>query len=937
MTGQFSPQTLRFYATLHGLKVTVLIDTGSTYNILQPRIASHLNIPSTPIPNFSVMVGNGSHIHCADLCRDVPLTLQRNMFHAPFYLFPIEGADVVLGMAWLRNLGTITADFSVPYISFNHNNTHITLTGEPLTLPLPSTPNQLHHYLQNDSIASLHLLTFTDHTSDTATDTQSLSILTTTTLPQVHELLHAYPSIFNTPHGLPPSRHHDQRIPIHPNTAPVNVKPYRYPHSQKEAMTTIIDDMLHEGIITPSTSPYSSPVLLVRKKDGTWRFCVDYRALNAVTVKDRFPIPTIDELLDELGNATIFSKIDLRSGYHLIKVVPEDTHKTAFRTFDDHYEFLVMPFGLSNAPSTFQSAMNDLFRPHLRRFVLVFFDDILIFSRCLDDHLLHLKIVLDLLASNSFVAKLPKCVFAVDQVDYLGHIIYARGVAPDPDKIKAILDWPVPHSLTTLRGFLGLTGFYRRFVQHYATIAAPLTDLLRSTRLKWNTEAELAFTTLKNRMTTTPVLSLPNFDKVFILETDASATAIGAVLSQDGHPIAFFSRKMCDRMKASFVYVKEMFAITEAIKKWRQYLIGRHFHIYMDQKSLRNLLTQTIQTPEQQQWAAKLQGFSFNIFYKPGKSNLVADALSRKATDSEAATLLFTITAAVPTIISSLHKYYTTHTEGKQLVTQIQTNTTMTDSYSFNKGLIHFKGRIFVPHFDDLRRALITEYHATPLAGHSGLQPTLSRLTASFLWPGVYKDTKLFISQCAVYQQNKYLPTKKPGLLQPLPIPSQTWEDLSMDFITHLPNSFGHTAIWVICDRLSKYSHFIGLPTKFTAPTLAARFSSEICRLHGVPKSIVYDRDPLFLSKFWQEVFRLQGTTLKFSTAYHPETDGQTEVVNRTLETYLRCFASEQPKKWYKYLHLAEFWHNTSVHSAIKISPFEALYGRQPPTVKDYI
>jgi len=263
---------------------------------------------------------------------------------------------------------------------------------------------------------------------------------------------------------------------------------------------------------------------LSEKKDGGWRFCVNYRALNAITIRDRFPIPTIDELLDQLGSASVFTKMDLSSGYHQIRVVPEDKHKTTFRTFDGHYEFLVMPFGLTNAPSTLQSAMNDLFRPFLRRFVLVFFDKILIYNRSMTDHLIHLRLVLDLLAVHKFFAKLSK-------VYYLGHVISTQGVSSDSEKIQAILDWPTPHSLTTLRGFLGLTGFYRRFVRHYATIAAPLTDLLKFTKFSWNIQAENAFTELKQLMTTTPVLQLPDFSKPFCLETDASAIVVGAVMS----------------------------------------------------------------------------------------------------------------------------------------------------------------------------------------------------------------------------------------------------------------------------------------------------------------------------------------------------------------------------------------------------------------------
>lgn len=351
----------------------MLVDTGSTHNILQPRIANHLDIPHSPIHPFSVMVGNGSRIQCDSFCSNVPITLQTHLFHIPFYLLPIEGADVVLGMEWLKSLGPIGADFSVPSISFSHHNTTITLTGEQLSHPTQSTYHHIRHLIHTDSIASLHLLTCSSITEPPQPHSPKTETIPTDLPQDIQSLLQKYQPIFQTPHGLPPTRPHDHLIPLLPNTAPINVKPYRYPHSQKEAMTTIIQDMLKNGIIIPSNSPYSSPVLLVRKKDGTWRFCVDYRALNAVTVKDRFPIPTVDELLDELGTATVFTKLDLRSGYHQIRVMPKDTHKTAFRTFDGHYEFLVMPFGLSNAPSTFQSAMNDLFRPFLRKFVLVFF------------------------------------------------------------------------------------------------------------------------------------------------------------------------------------------------------------------------------------------------------------------------------------------------------------------------------------------------------------------------------------------------------------------------------------------------------------------------------------------------------------------------------------------------------------------------------------
>ena len=297
--------------------------------------------------------------------------------------------------------------------------------------------------------------------------------------PEIAILLHTYAQVFKVPSSLPPPREQDHAIPLKQGSEPVKVRPYRYPHTQKEQIEKMVHEMLDQGIIQPSTSPFSSPILLVKKKDGSWRFCTDYRALNAITVKDSFPMPTVDELLDELYGAQYFSKLDLRSGYHQIMVKPEDRAKTAFRTHHGHYEWLVMPFGLTNAPATFQSLMNKVFQSALRKFVLVFFDDILVFSSYWHDHLKHLEAVLQILQQHQLYARLSKCSFGASEVDYLGHQVSGKGVSMESTKVQAVLEWPPLTNSKQLRGFLGLTGYYRRFIKAYAHIAAPCTFMFR--------------------------------------------------------------------------------------------------------------------------------------------------------------------------------------------------------------------------------------------------------------------------------------------------------------------------------------------------------------------------------------------------------------------------------------------------------------------------
>jgi hypothetical protein len=652
--------------------------------------------------------------------------------------------------------------------------------------------------------------------------------------------------------------------------------------------------------------------------------CVDYRALNKVTIPDRFPIPVIEELLDELHGTKYYSKLDLKSGYHQIRVREEDVHKTAFRTHEGHYEFLVMPFGLMNAPSTFQGLMNDVFRSYLRKFVLVFFDDILVYSSTWANHMKHLQAVLQLLLDHGLVANRKKCHFAQGEVEYLGHIVSEKGVAVDPSKIASVVHWPIPKNVKGVRGFLGLTGYYRKFIRNYGKIARPLTELTKKDNFSWGKEAQDAFEELKSRLTTAPVLALPDFTKTFTIECDASGVGIGAILIQEKKPVAYYSKALGKRNLTKSAYEKELMAMVLAIQHWRPYLLGRKFIVSTDQRSLKQLMRQRITTAEQQNWAAKLIGFDFDVVYKQGRLNRGADALSRINEEAE---------------LKAMTHYWQWDQEQQwldevendeklqKIIQDLQTDPSLRPGFEYRQGVLLYGGRLVLASNSVLIPKLLQEFHSTPQGGHSGFYKTYRRIAANVYWVGMKSKIQEFVRSCDTCQRQKYLTSSPGGLLQPLPIPNQIWEDISIDFITGLPKAKGYEAIFVVVDRLSKYSHFIPLKHPYTARSLAEIFSKEIIKLHGVPLSIVSDRDPIFMSSFWREIFKIQGTTLKMSTAYHPESDGQTEVVNRCLETYLRCFIADQPKTWINWVHWAEYWFNTSFHSAAEKTPFEIVYG----------
>ncbi|XP_057424795.1 uncharacterized protein LOC130718278 [Lotus japonicus] len=796
IVGFTSRRSFKVWGTIEDHKVVVLVDCGATHNFISKALVQELHLKVEDTPSYVVEVGDGHKISCKGVCKDVSLLLHNVPVNQQFYLFGLGGVDIVLGLEWLASLGDIRANFEQLTLRFTMNGQKLSLQGDPELCKKDASLNSLLKALQHGEgflIDFQQIRAETDWRANVPADLVSI--------------LHQFPSIFEPPEGLPPHRRQDHAIHLKEGAQIPNLRPYRYPHYQKNEIEKLVAKMLDAGIIRPSTSPFSSPIILVRKKDGSWRFCVDYRALNKITVPDKFPIPVIDELLDEIGGARIFSKLDLRSGYHQIRMKEGDIEKTAFRTHEGHYEFLVLPFGLTNAPSSFQSLMNEVLRPLLRKFVLVFFDDILIYSLSMEDHIQHLHTVLSLLQQHDLKVNGKKCTFGQETLEYLGHIISAGGVSADPKKLEAMWLWPTPKDIKSLRGFLGLTGYYRRFVQNYGKIAKPLTNLLKKDAFQWSSDAHAAFEQLKNAMTTLPMLAVPDFTKPFVLETDASGTGLGAVLLQEGRPLAFWSTTLSDRNQRKSVYDRELMAVVKVVQKWRHYLLGHHFIIRTDQKSLKFLADQRMLGEEQFKWVSKLAGFDFDIQYKPGKDNSAADALSRRSSYCAISILQ----------IHDFEEWVEEVNKDDKLQKIIQDlilDPTSHSGYVLRDQKLFFKGRLVLSKTSSRIPVILKEFHSSLMGGHSGIFRTYKRVANLVYWDGMKSDIKNYVAACDVCQRNKSDTLTPAGLLQPLPVPTQVWTDISMDFVTGLPKSMGKDTILVVVDRLTKYAHFLARKKK---------------------------------------------------------------------------------------------------------------------------
>ncbi|GJR77728.1 putative nucleotidyltransferase, ribonuclease H [Tanacetum coccineum] len=698
---------------IDNIYANVLFDSGANRSFVSATFCHYLNKDACRLDReFIIKTANGEEVKIYEIFEDCSINIDGNEFLVRLMPMRLGGFDVVLDQKE-NELGIISM-------------------------------MKASKYMKKGCVAYLA------YTIDAQAEKQVVDVLI------VKEYLDVLPE--DLP-DIPPYCQVEFRIDLVPGAAPIAKTPYRLAPTDMQELMKQLQELLDKGFIRSSSSSWGAPILFVKKKDGSMRMCVDYHELNKVTVKNRYPLPRIDDLFDQLQGAKYFSKIDLRSGYHQLKVREEDVPKMAFRIRYGHYEFLVMPFGLTNAPAAFMDLINR----------------------------------------------------------FLGHVVNEQGIQVDLAKVEAVLRWNPLRTPMEIHSFLG------KFI--------------------WGREEEQAFETLKQRLSSAPILALPDGNEDFVIYSDASHKGFGCVLMQRDKVIAYTSRQLKIHEKNYLTHDLELGAVVFALKIWRHYLYGTKFVIFTDHKSLK-------------------------------KGDVVADALSRK--------------------------------EGLE--------------------------PIRIP--KELQNVVMKEAHKSKYTMHPGSEKMYKGLRNDYWWPGMKRSIEQYVERCLTCLQVKTKHQKPSGYMQQLEIPIWKWGKVTMDFVTKLPRTLqGHDAIWVIVDRLTKSAHFLPIKESFSMEKLSRLYIDEIVSRHGVPQSIVSDRDSRFRSKFWKSFQQALGTRLNLSTAYHPQTDGQSERTIQTLEDMLRDCVLNFGGNWDSHLPLVEFSYNNSYYASIKAAPFEALYGRKCRTL----
>ncbi|KAK9401689.1 hypothetical protein NXF25_010045 [Crotalus adamanteus] len=912
------PVTLTSPVTGEAKSFQALVDTGCTRCLISKEVASQMHIRVTRLKSpirfeqvdGSVLGGAPTTL----VTEPVRMEVAAHWEMLRFIVVPSMSEAIILGLVWL--------DKWTPTIWWADGSRHLRLTAGPQ----PPVPERYNSNMKGEGA---------DHITDGNQGEY----------PAVYEDL---AMVFSEQEcdSLPPHRRTDCAIELIPGAKLPKARMYPMTFTELQEMRQYVDKNLARGFIVPARSRMAAPVLFQGKKDGGLRLCVDFRGLNAVCIEQVYPLPLIKDLLTHLATGTIFTKLDLREAYYRVRIREGDEWKTTFNCPLGSYQFKVMPFGLQGAPAVFMQLINEVLHDHLYKGVLVYLDDILIYSRSLEEHVELVRTVLRKLLDAQLYCKISKCEFHKERIDYLGFRVSAAGIEMDPNKVKCVLEWQAPKTHRQLQRFLGFANFYRQFIPSFADVALPLTQLLRTKRLTgkprpgqplaWTMACQQAFESLKGLFAREPILIHPDPGRPFVVQADASDVAIGAILLQrntDGllQPCAYTSKKFTDTERRWAVWEKEAFAVKWALSTWRHLLEGAQhpFEVWTDHQNLAVLQTPRRLAPKHVRWAQYFQRFKFHLKVVPGGKNFLADALSRLPQYNSKREQV------IHAIIPPYNPGPGLPEKGAQLgaFEDGLRSALLTDPWilanpgvlSRRDGLAWYGDKLYVPLA--LRNRVYHRCHDSKTAGHFGFVKTLHLVRRQFWWPGMRKDIEEYVKRCHLCAQAKTVPKKPMGLLQQVSDPDRPWQDLGMDFIVDLPNVRGYTVIWTVVDLFSKQAHFIpckGLPS---AKRLAKLFIQHIYRLHGAPRRVISDRGVQFTARFWQGFLASIGTTQGLSSAYHPCTNGAAERANAAIERYLRCYVSYQQLDWVDYVPFAELAYNNAVHNSTGLTPFQVVYG----------
>jgi hypothetical protein len=883
--------------------------------------------------------------------QEIPLTMGRHSEKTQFDITDAPGCDVVLGLPWLTE--------SDPKINWSSETIQF---GDSQ----PTLMRRVHDVSHEIDVRAMSAQELYDAVTQDPEQVQTMyckktetkQVLTLDIPPEYSDFRHLFEKEADED-ALPPHQPWDHEIKIKEGME-LKKEPLRPMSAEKaEYVRKYVDEGLRKRHIRESESPAGYPLHIVPKGDE-WRVCVDYRGLNDATVKNSYPLPLIHELQDRLQGAQWFTAFDIPGAYNRIRIKAGHEWKTAFRTRFGLYEYLVMPFGLTNAPATFQAYINNVLRKYLDVFVVVYLDDILVYSKTYDEHVRDVRKVLQALADAKMKIKPEKTEFHKTEVKFLGYIVSREGLKMDQKKVEAVTSWPKPNTVKEVQSFLGFANFYRQFIKDYSKVAAPLTELTKKDKVfEWTAEAEEAFQELKTRFSTEPILVIFDPSKPSVVETDASDKAIGACLSQADdkgklRPVAYLSRKFTPAESNYEVHDKELLAIIEAFRHWRVYLEGQAHETkcISDHQNLTRFLSTHIMTGRQMRWYQDIATFRMKIHYRKGSENARADAMSRREdymkgepkkgiqllVQNADGTLQVNKIAATSVIdASAIPDEIRKALRNDSLARSVRESPEEHSEFQERDELLEFEGRTYVP--PPIREQVLQAHHDGPIRGHPGVTKMVQTVQAQFWFPKMRLAIETYVKKCNICRRTKHDRHLPYGKLQALPVPTQPWQSVAMDFVVKLPSSDDpvtqepYDSILVVTDRFTKFGRFIPYRETWTAEQLARVFVKEVVANHGIPRQLISDRDKLFTSNFWTELIKIVGVKHKLSTAYHPQTDGQTERLNQVLEQYLRCYVNDSQDNWVALLPVAQIAYNQSPTTTTGTSPFYANFGFEPKDI----